>query len=80
MNLQFLVDVGWIAEETIIFILNFQNICIQLVKQFENKATNHLIRLFVFQLDYTISWFFFFNGVSFKVLMKSALNVGWFFC
>ena len=42
-------DDDWIAKETIIFIFNFQNICIQLVKLSGNKAANHLARLFVFQ-------------------------------
>ena len=42
-------DAGWIAQEAIIFIFNFENICIQLVKQSGNKVTNYLARLFVLQ-------------------------------
>ena len=48
-------DAGWIAQETIIFIFNFQNICIQLVKQSGNKTANYLACLFVFQPDCMIS-------------------------
>ena len=51
-------DAGWIAQEIIIFIFNFQNICVQLVKEYRNKAANYLARLFVFQPDCMISWGF----------------------
>ena len=51
-------DACWIAQETIIFIFNFQNICIQLVKQSGNKAANYLARLFVFQPGCMIRWGF----------------------
>ena len=66
-------DAGWIAQETIIFIFNFQNICIQLVKQSGNKAANYLTHLFGFP-----SWLHDQLGVcrvSF-VLMKYVLNFG----
>ena len=51
-------DAGWIAQETVIFIFNFHNICIHLVKQSENKSANYLVRLFVFLLGFMISWEF----------------------
>ena len=43
-------DAGWITQETIIFIFNFQTTCIQLVKQSGNKTANYIARLFVFNL------------------------------
>ena len=51
-------DASWIARETVIFIFNFKNICIQLVKQSGNKTANYLVCLFVFQPDCMISWGF----------------------
>ena len=51
-------DADWIARETILFIFNFQNICIQLAKQSGNKAANYLVRVFVFQPGCMINWEF----------------------
>ena len=51
-------DAGWIAQEAIISIFNFQNICIQIIKQSVNKTANYLTRLFVFQPDYMMNWEF----------------------
>ena len=45
----FMDNADWIAQKTIIFIFNFQNICIQRVKQSGNKPANYLACLFVFQ-------------------------------
>ena len=50
-------DACWIVRETITFIFNFQNICIQFVKQSGNKMANYLA-LFVFQPGCMISWGF----------------------
>ena len=48
-------DAGWITWKFIIFIFNFLNIYIRVVKQSGNKTTNYLDRLFVFQPDCMIN-------------------------
>ena len=52
----FRVDEGWIVQETIIFIFNFYNICIQFVKRSGSKTTNYLIHLLIFQPGCMFSW------------------------
>ena len=61
-------------SENLIIIFNFQNICIQAVKQSGNKTTNYLAHLFFFNL---ITWSVgvYPDWIFFEILMKFALNL-----